>query len=105
VAEPICLNCPKEYWIAFVLESQGEEEPAADSARAAIPASGLELFTCFPVSGSEANAAPLSLVHNVVWLDPQGVPTNDVNIDHFLCQDIDAHVNLYEEPAYQKVLP
>ena len=26
-------------------------------------------------------------------------------IDHFLCQDIEAHVNLYEEPACQKVLP
>ncbi|MDY0226822.1 MAG: contractile injection system protein, VgrG/Pvc8 family [Desulfomicrobium apsheronum] len=25
-------------------------------------------------------------------------------MDHFLCQDIEAHVNLYEEPAYQKVL-
>jgi hypothetical protein len=28
-----------------------------------------------------------------------------VSIDYFLCQDIDAHVKLYEEPAYQKVLP
>jgi hypothetical protein len=105
VAEPICLNCPKEYWIAFVLESQGEEELAVDSARTAIPASDLELFACFPVSGSEANAALLSLVNNVVWLDPQGVPTNDVSIDHFLCQDIEAHVKIYGEPAYQKVLP
>ncbi|SFL72669.1 Phage late control gene D protein (GPD) [Desulfomicrobium norvegicum] len=25
-------------------------------------------------------------------------------IDHFLCQDIEAHVNLYEEPACRKVL-
>jgi hypothetical protein len=105
VAEPICLKCPKEYWIAFVLESQGEEELADDSAQMITPASELELFSCFPVSDSEENAAPLSLVHNVVWLDPQGVPTNDVSIDYFLWQDIEVHVNLHEEPAYEKVLP
>jgi hypothetical protein len=105
VAEPICLKCPKEYWIAFVLESQGEEELTGDSAQTAIPASGFELFTCFPVSDSGENAAPLSLVHNVVWLDRQARPTNDVPIDYFLWQDIEVHVNLHEEPAYQKVLP
>lgn len=105
MAEPICLKCPKEYWIAFVLESQGEEELTADSAQTSAPAGGLEVFTCVPVSGSEEHAAPLSLVHNVVWLDPQGMPTNDVPIDYFLWQDIEVHVNLYEEPAYEKVLP
>jgi hypothetical protein len=47
----------------------------------------------------------MSLIHNVVWLDPQGTATNDVSIDYFLCQDIETHVKLYEEPAYQKVLP
>ena len=105
MAEPICLDCPKEYWIAFVLESQGEEERGDDSAQESILAGGLELFTCVPVCGSKENASPMSLIHNVVWLDPQGTATNDVSIDYFLCQDIDAHVKLYEEPAYQKVLP
>ena len=105
MAEPICLNCPKEYWIAFVLESQGEEELTGDSAQASFPAEDLELFSCFPVSDSEKNAAPLSLIRNVVWLDPQGTETNDVSVDFFLCQDMEAHVKFYEEPAYQKVLP
>ncbi len=73
--------------------------------QAAIPIGDLEVPTCFPVSGSAEDASPMSLIQNVVWLDPQGVPTNDVTIDYFLCQDIEAHVNRYEEPAYQKVLP
>ena len=105
MAEPICLDCPKEYWIAFVLESQGEEELADNLTQMSISAGGLELFSCFPVSDFEENASPMSLIHNVVWLDPQGTATNDVSIDYFLCQDIETHVKLYEEPAYQKVLP
>ena len=105
MAEPICLKCPKEYWIAFVLESQGEEELVDDLTQRPISAGGLELFSCFPVSDFEENAASLSLIHNVVWLDPQGLPTNDVSIDYFLWQDIEVHVNLFEEPAYEKVLP
>jgi len=105
VAEPVCLNCPKEYWIAFVLESQGEEEPTDDPEQAVISADDLEFFTCHPVSLSEEHAFSLSLVRNVVWLDTQGRAINDVSIDYVLCPDIEAHVNLREEFVYQKVLP
>lgn len=105
MAEPVCLDCPKEYWIAFVLESRGEEELTGDCAQASDPTDGLEPFTCFPVSGSEENAALLSLIRNVVWLDPQGTPTNDASVDFFLCQDMEAHVDLGEVSPYRRVLP
>ena len=105
MAELVCLNCPKEYWIAFVLESQGEGERIDDPKQAVISADDLELFTCHPVSGSEEHAFSLSLVRNVVWLDTQGRATNDVSIDYVLCPDIEAHVSLREEFGYQKVLP
>jgi len=105
VAEHVCLDCPKEYWIAFVLESYGEEERAGESAQSFRPAEGLDVFTCFPVSGSPEKASSLTLVRNVVWLDAQGASANDVSIDYFLCQDMEAHVNLREESPYQKVLP
>jgi hypothetical protein len=72
--------------------------------RLSLPAA-LNCLHVFRFPTPRENAAPLSLVHNVVWLDRQARPTNDVPIDYFLWQDIEVHVNLHEEPAYQKVLP
>ena len=105
MAEHVCLDCPKEYWIAFVLESYGEEVRAGESAHSFRPANGLDMFTCFSVTGSQEKASSLTLVRNVVWLDAQGSPANNVSIDYFLCQDMEAHVNLRAESPHQKVLP
>lgn len=104
MAELPCLACPKTYWIAFVLESQGEG-PSLVGTVPPLAAAGMDRFSFVPISGSPADALPLSLVRHVVWLDTQGRALNDVLIEYHACQDIQAHVNLVEELAYGKVLP
>jgi hypothetical protein len=104
MAELPCLACPKRYWIAFVLESQGEGASRVETIPP-LAAAGMDRFSFVPVSGSPADALPLSLVRHVVWLDTQGQAMNDVLIEYHACQDIQAHVNLVEELAYGKVLP
>ena len=104
MAELPCLACPKTYWIAFVLESQGEG-PSHVETVPNVAAAGMDQFSFVPVSGTEADALPLSLVRHVVWLDTQGRAMNDVLIEYHACQDIQAHVNLLEELAYGTVLP
>lgn len=104
MAELPCLACPKTYWIAFVLESQGEG-PSHVGTVPNVAAAGMDQFSFVPVSGTEADALPLSLVRHVVWLDTQGRAMNDVLIEYHAFHDIQAHVNLLEELAYGKVLP
>lgn len=87
-----------------MLESQGREERHGKTAPRSIAAEDMALFSFSAVSGSESDALPLSLIRNIVWIDPQGQPLNDVLIEYHLCKDIEAHVNLLEELAYEKVL-
>ena len=95
MAELVCLNCPKEYWIAFVLESQGGEASDGYEIDGRMPAGiGPEWYEFFPASLDARNSRPLAMLRNVVWLDTQGSAINDVSIDYFLCPDIEAHMNL-----------
>ena len=104
MAELPCLACPKTYWIAFVLESEGEG-PSRVGTVPHVATAGMDRFSFMPVSGTAADALRLSLVRHVVWLDTQGRAMNDVLIEYHACRDIQAHVNLFEELAYGKVLP
>lgn len=102
MAEPTCLTCPHEYWIAFVLESHGNEE--RDTNRASSFANEtMPTYTFLPASGADEKGHPLSLVRNIVWIDRQGKPANDAAVEYYLCPDLEAHVNLDEQPAYEKL--
>jgi len=105
MAGPTCLNCPKEYWIAFVLESHSREEHEGKNTLPAMASGEMAQFSFTPASGSEWEARPLSLIRNIVWVDLQRQPMNDVLIEYHLCEDIEAHVNLLDVLAYGKVLP
>lgn len=103
---PTCLNCPKRYWIAFVLESQGGDSSDDHEQDGRMSAgTGPEWHTFFPASGSASNGQRLALFRDVVWLDDHGAPVNDIMLAYHSCPDIEAVVSLFVEPAYEKVLP
>lgn len=102
MAEPTCLTCPQEYWIAFVLESQGNEERETNQA-SFFANEKMLTYTCIPAFGADGTGHPLALVRNTVWLDRQGKPINDAVVEYYLCPDLEAHVNLDELPAYEKL--
>jgi hypothetical protein len=94
----VCLACPKEYWIAFALESQGVE-----------PVDGRvfarESHSFHPVMGTLDDGRSLSLVSGILWLDAQESHLNDAHIEYFICPDLDAAVVLTAGLEYLKVLP
>ena len=103
---PTCLNCPKQYWIAFVLESRGGESSDGYEQDGRMPAGiGPEWHSFFPASGSARDGHRLALLRNVVWLDEQGAPVNDIMLTYYCCPDIEAIVAMLAEPVYEQVLP
>lgn len=103
---PTCLTCPKQYWIAFVLESQGGDSSDGYEQDGRMPAGiGPEWYSFFPASLTARNAHPLAMLRNVVWLDERGAPVNDILLRYHSCPDIEATVAMLVEPAFEKVLP